>query len=213
MGDNEWSMEVRCNIDRKTVMILSCTANFKNQEFFQKSVELLAGYPPAQRTLGAPIKAKNIDIGNWTKNYTDGLKAQVLNKASYLHLLLCWVTIDWTVFFLLWKVWSSSQRFSWVRSLVFLGQSGTAWWQVNFAEYYLNDGICQNIFTLSVIYFVLRACFSWNIDRMDIELNDQRWTFYRAPTSEENTAAESSATDSAPKAKESSLGPLRYINK
>lgn len=74
--------------DRKTVVILSCAANFKNQEFFQKSVELLAGYPPAQRTLGAPIKARNIDIGNWTKNYTDGLKAQVLNKTSYLHLLL-----------------------------------------------------------------------------------------------------------------------------
>ena len=60
-----------------------CTANFKNQEFFQKSVELLTGYPPAQKMLGAPIITKKVEMGDWTKNYTDGLKAQVKKILPY----------------------------------------------------------------------------------------------------------------------------------
>ena len=60
------------------------SANFRKQEFYTKTLQLMEGYPPAVEILGKPIKVRKIDLGDRRLNYTDGVQARVSNY-MYAH--------------------------------------------------------------------------------------------------------------------------------
>ncbi|KAL5005579.1 hypothetical protein ScPMuIL_016737 [Solemya velum] len=51
--------------------------NFRQQEYFRKSMKLLRQYGPAVESLGEPIRTKHLDLGDTQKNRVDGFKARI----------------------------------------------------------------------------------------------------------------------------------------
>ena len=58
--------------------LLFFSANFRRQEFYTKTLELMEGYPAAADILGKPIRIRKIDLGDRRLNYTDGINARVI---------------------------------------------------------------------------------------------------------------------------------------
>jgi len=52
-------------------------ANFREQPFYQQSLELLNGYPPALNLLGPPIRTRRVDLSNSAVTFCDGLNARI----------------------------------------------------------------------------------------------------------------------------------------
>ena len=63
--------------------------NFRRQEYYWKSLELLNGYPPACKLLGEPIAVRRIELGDPEKTRADGFNAKVGSVTMIFPLVLC----------------------------------------------------------------------------------------------------------------------------
>jgi len=65
--------------------------NFKKQEFYQKSLELLKNYPPGVNLFGQPMRTGNLELGKHERNYVVDLEARIAipihgsKKKGFLH--------------------------------------------------------------------------------------------------------------------------------
>jgi len=103
--------------------------NFRNQPYYQRSVELLNGYPPAVALLGPPIRTRRLNLGDTDTTFSTGLIARLaipISGKKQRGTLHCWAS-----------------RIS------------------------AND--------------------RWNVDKLDLEINNMTWTFYIDPHSTEST--------------------------
>ena len=58
------------------------SANFRNEEYYKKSMQLLRHYRPAVETLGEPIRSVKLDLADTDNNRSDGLTAKVTPMVS-----------------------------------------------------------------------------------------------------------------------------------
>jgi hypothetical protein len=67
------------HVDLIQVLLDAAAANFRKQEYYRLSLELLHGYPPAAKLLGEPIVARRVELGDPEKTRTDSLNARVIS--------------------------------------------------------------------------------------------------------------------------------------
>ena len=79
---------------------LCFTENFHTQGFYDISIEVMLKFPPIIELLGRPLTASKVDLGDTTKNWTDGLNAQVRHKCDLREKLYRLIIHDPIVFLL-----------------------------------------------------------------------------------------------------------------